>query len=404
MLNRRDPMTRWTLVLASALALGATACGGSEDTDAGADAGVDAGVDTGVEPVDSGPRPDAGFVDSGPRPDAGHYCTSNGEVDVNGTAVAVADVTAPPVSSTGGPAVLSCIDNPPSENPPFITELCFTECLNFMGATPSEADIQALQIDVFTQDDGGNPVDPSYDYTTRRDRQPAGNTGAGGRIIPNTSDCDSGYQIEVGYSNLGEVLASETRYIVRVRTATASSPWPTTYLYNFIRRNDQSPDGNCGNDEQRIPSRQFEFPVPSAALLGAVVTAAGGNVVGADDLQDGLGSGHAIIEARDCAGGGGLTMSGVSAGFSPAPAGAYYLKSDFTVDSAATETADVGLYVAVGFPGNTATSSMTVNVASAVGATSDGSCTEEFGGLEIPVFSDGVTFLRTNRETVVHGR
>lgn len=401
MLNRRDHTTRWTLLLASALTISATACSSTDDPDAGVDAGVDAGFDAGV--VDSGPPADAGFVDAGPRPDAGHYCTSGGQVDVNGTAVTVADPAAPPVSNTGGPAVLSCIDDPPSENPPFISELCFTECVNFLGGTPSPADVMALQLEVFEQDVGGTPSDPSYDYDTRVDRQPAARTNAGSRFLA-TSDCDSGWQVEVGYASLGETLSSETRYVVRVRTATVSNPWPTTYIYNFIRRNDQSPDNACGNDEQRIPSRQFEFPVPSAALLNAAVTAAGGGVVGADDLLDGKGSGHAIIEARDCAGGGGLTISGATAGFSPAPAGGFYLNSEYGLASAAVETEDVGLFVGVGFPGNTATSSMTVNVASALGATTDGSCTEEFGGLQIPVFSDGVTFLRFNRETVLHGR
>jgi len=406
MLKPRDPTTRWTLLLAGALAFGATACSSSEDTDAGPDAGVeDSGIHPDATVVDTGIRYDGGVVDSGPPPDAGHYCTMNGEVDVYGTSVAVADVSGTPVSNTGGPAVTSCIDSPPSENPPFISEFCFTECVNFMGATPTEADVMALDVDVFEQTMGGNPVDPSYDYATGADRQPGANTTAGFRFVPNTMNCDSGWQIELGYSNIGHVLSSETRYVVRVRTATtANADWPTAYIYNFIRRNDQSPDNNCGNDEARIPSRMFEFPVVPASLLSSAVTAAGGNVVGADDLHDGLGSGHALLEARDCAGGGGLTIEGVTAGFSAAPAGAFYLDDDYAVDTTLDETAKTGLFLAVGFPGNTATSSATTNVAAAIGASTDGTCTEEFGGLQIPVYSDGVTLLRMNRETVLHGR
>ncbi len=405
MLIPRDPNNGWTLLLAGALALGATACGSSDETDAGsgADAGVDAGqIQVDATVVDSGPQPDAGMP---PRPDAGHYCTMNGAVDVNGTAVPVADVSGQAQTTTGNGAVTSCIDGPPNDNPGFISELCFAECANFHGATPSEAEVMALQVDVFLQTEDGSPVDPSYDYTTGVDRQPSANAGSGYDWVANTSDCDSGWQLEIGYNSSGDTLNSETSYIVRVRTATtAPGTWPTMYMYNFIRRNDQSPDNNCGNDEQRIPSRAFEFPIIPASMIANAVSAVGSPVVGADDLRDGLGKGHAIIEARDCAGGGGQTMSGVSAGFSPAPQGAYYLGEDNTVQSGDTETLTSGLFIGVGFGSNTATSSSAINVAAAIGLTTDGTCTEEFGGLEIPVFADGVTFLRMNRETVIHGR
>lgn len=404
MLNPRDSKNGWTLLLAGALALGATACGSSDDTDAGSgDAGADAGqVQVDATVVDSGPAPDAGMP---PRPDAGHYCTTGGEVDVNGTAVPVADVSAEAQSSTGSGAVTTCIDGPPSDSPPFISEFCFTECVNFHGPTPSAAEVANLQVTVFEQVKDGNAVDPSYDYTTGADRQPGANTGAGHSWKENSADCDSGWQLEIGYNSIGETLNSETDYVVRVRTATTSAgTWPTMYMYNFIRRNDQSPANNCGNDETRIPSLAFEFPIIPANMIANAVSAVGATVNGSEDLGDGLGKGYAIIEARDCAGGGGQTMSGVSAGFAPAPQGAYYLGDDYTVQTGEAATLTTGLFIGVGFGANTATSSSAMNVAAAIGLTTDGTCTEEFGGLEIPVFADGVTFLRMNRETVLHGR
>lgn len=408
MLNPRDHSYRWTLLFAGALALGVTACSSDDGgEDAGADAGVDSGVSFDATVVDSG-TPDAGFPDSGPAPDAGHYCTMNGEVDVDGTGVPVADVSQTPVTvsnltGTEMPAVLSCIDDPPSDNPPFINELCFAECVSFMGASPTQAEIDALEVTVFAQTMGGQPVDPSYDYVTGADRQPEARTGAGFDFVQNSQDCDSGWQLEIGYSNLGQVLAAETRYIVRVRTATtANADWPTVYMYNFIRRNDEVEDANCGNDEPRTAGRRFEFPIVPASLLSSAVTAAGGNVVGADDLGDGLGSGHAILEARDCAGGSGLTMEHVTGGFDTANAGAFYVGDDYSVSATPTETGALGLLLAVGFDGNTATSSSTIDVVAAVGASTDGTCTEEFGGIRMPVFSDGVTFVRMNRETVLH--
>jgi hypothetical protein len=405
MLKRAHHTMPWPLLLGGALAL-TTACSGEDGGDAGVDGGVDSGVvaDSGVV-QDAGFR-DAGFPDSGPPRDGGHYCTTNGAVTVDGEAVPVGEPSTIPVTSAGTRGVLSCIDRPPNDNPAFINELCFTECLDFFGATPSEGEIQALDVAVFLQTLNGAPVDPSYDYATGQDRMPEGRTAAGFRITANAQDCDSGWQVELGYSNQGAVLSAETRYIVRVRTATTAKGgvWPTEYLYDFIRRNDQVPMVSvCGNAEQRIPGREFVFPVVPASLLASAATAAG-NVTGADDLFDGLGSGHALLEARDCTGGGGISMAHTTGGFLPAPAGAFYLDDELAVDSAATETAGNGLYLGVGFPGNTATSSATVQVSAAIGATTDGTCTEEFGGLEIPVFSDGVTFVRMNRETVLHGR
>lgn len=367
----------------------------------------DAGVrDSGAGGTDATVMPprDGGVRDSGPPADGGHYCTMNGEVDVNGTAVAVADVSGRPTTASGATAVTSCIDNPPSDNPPFINELCFTECLDFLGESPTAADVSALDLDIFFAEMNGNPVDPTYDYGTRRDRMPNGNTGAGFRITENASDCDSGFQIEIGYGSSGQVLAAETQYIIRVRSATSAVDWPTVYMHNFIRRNDEVPQVSvCGNDEQRIPSRAYEFPVVSSALLSSAVSQAG-NVVGAADLTDGLGSGHAIIETLDCTGGGGVPSAGISAGFNPAPAGAYFLDANYGLDTAATETSEAGLYLGVGFPGNTETSSMSVDITGAVGLTTTGACTEEFGGLVFPVYSDGVTYIRMNRETVIHGR
>lgn len=396
------------LILGGMLALG-TACGGDgDDQDGGVDAGpADTGTaDSGDTLPDSGPPRDAGVRDASPQGDAGHYCAAENRVNVEGERVPVAPASTVPEPSAGPRATLNCIDRPPTEHPAW--EYCITECLSFLGETPSADQVESLEIAVFLSEVGGRPVDPSFDPATYLDRTPSARAPVGGTVTavaPNT--CASGWQVELAYLDLGaETMASGTYYTVRVRTSSAApEAWPTTYHHRFVRRNDQVPSLSvCGSKEQRIPGREFVFPVVPASYLQRAVAQAGRAIPGSDNLRDGRGTGYAMFEVRDCSGASGVSISRATAGTLPAPLAELYPAVDFGVARTEAETSLSGLYMAVGFTGTSSASTQALPVVGAVGLTTDGTCTEEFGGTELLTFPDSVTYVRFNRETVLHGR
>jgi hypothetical protein len=385
------------------------ACDG--DDDGGADTGpADTGLDSGVFDTgrpDSGIRPDSGDVDTG-VPDTGvDNCLPNNTVDVDGTGVRVDEATTPPTSSGGGVAVLSCNRTPP---PAFITDYCLVECVTFLGYTPSQAEVDELEFAAYAlEDQTMNPTgaDPTYDPVTGIDNDPTARAGIASIVAaPPGSQCDSGYQLEIGFTagpGAGsESFRSEIRYVVRVRSTTAAPSWVDTYHYDFVRRNDQVPmTSNCGVDETRIPSRAFEFPVIHTSILEDAIAGAGAPVPGSADLFDGRGTGYVVIEARDCAGGGGNPMTNATVGTTPMPISDVYPSDTFALNRTELYTARPGLWFGVGFDAFTATSSLSMDVVGAVGVTSDGMCTEAFGGVSFPVWPDAVTYIRFNRETIL---
>lgn len=406
-MQRREISFGWTLAAAGLLAL-ATACSGDDE---GMDAGPrDAGAsDSGATVPDSGTgEPDAGFVDAGPPRDGGHYCATNDEVDVNGTSVPVDPATTEPEGPGGLTASLTCIDDPPDPSP-FPQQYCITECLDFMGYQPTEDEVRALEFALFRATDAnGAPVDPSFDYDTYQDRSPGAARNFGFQVARNAMNCDSGWQVELGYNDLvpnpgaAQSFAIDEVFTVRVRTAstaTQDASWPTMYYTNFVRRADETA-ANCGN-EQRSPSNNFRWLVVPPTLVDAAVAEAG-NVPGSDDLLDGRGQGYALVEVRDCATGSGGTIAHATGGFVPAPAGTFYLDDTYGLAPDAMETDVFGTFMGVGLGDNTATSSDTADITAAVGLTTDGTCTEEYGGSTMPVYPDSVTFQRFNRETVIH--
>jgi hypothetical protein len=402
------------LLLAAAAAPGCS--GETTSADAGVAADAGAAPDAGEVAPDGGTRPDAG-----PRPDAGdeardggHYCAAGDEVQVDGRGVTVDRAATVPVGAGGDPAALGCIDNPRPEMPVggFVAAYCITECVEFLGHTPTAAEVAALELSAFPQDlEDGELVDPSFDPLTFAERSPRALTGIGARFVESDRNrCPSGWQVEAGFLTLGaESFETERPYVLRVRTASASDAvdaWVTTYHFDFIRRNDQVPTaGNpCGTDEARIPSRSFTFPVVSRRLLEQAIGASSAPIPGADDLEDGFGNGFAMFEMRECSGATGVPMSHATAGTLPAPLASFYPTTAFAFDRARRESDASGRYLALGFTGTASTASAGMLVHGAVGVTRDGTCTEEFGGITFPVFPDALTFVRTSRETVIHSR
>lgn len=399
-----------TLLLFGAVAFFPGCSGDEDDDNSGMDTGVtdtgDAGItDTGRP--DTGTRPDSGTTDTGVMDAGNDTCLPNNMVDVDGTSVTVDEATTEPVTAEGADAVLTCRRAPP---PQFSNDYCLVECLDFLGYTPTQAELDQLEFAVFPLEDiSGNPtgVDPTYSSTTGADKDPNLRLDLGYRVVSQSTDCDSGYHVELGFTaGIGagsESFASEIRYVVRVRAVQTSTPaWVDTYHYGFVRRNDQVPQvPNCGVDEKRVPGRAFVFPVIHDSVVEELVAGAGAAVPGSADLHDNLGTGYAALEARDCSGSNGAKMLSATAGTTPTPIADVYPGDDYALDRTDLFTSATGLWLAVGYDEMTATSSTPMDVAAAMGVTSDGTCTEAHGGTTVPVWPDAVTYVRFSRETTL---
>lgn len=386
-----------------------SACGSDgEKTDGGLAA------DTGT------PRPDAGFAfdagppaDTGPRPDAGqrdagYYCATNNEVAVSGTRVAVNPATMPPTGPENAAATVSCIDDTPPVG--IRAPVRLRACLEFIGGTgaPTAAELAELQIAVFSAKDiDGNTVNPSFDRTTGLDRATVG------RIRPDIvidshvaqTVCRSGVRAEIGRGTVGDDgVKTDVAYTIRVRgsTAAAARTWIPTYFFNAIARADNLEPGSssaqfCTPDTCSV--RLDVYAIRQSAVAEMQTAGGGAALMGAQDLNDGLGSGHAIIQAYDCQN---VPMTNAVAGYSPAPVIKGYVNADRHLDPAAMRTAGLGFYVGLGFTG---TSSATPGqVTAAVGVARGAACTEEFGGGKIAIFPDSFSVFRSGRETPLHGR
>ena len=389
------------------------ACSGNGDGDTGpSDAGVDAGTFDIGPPPDMGGRRDLGpLPDTGPRPDMGppSYCTENGEVTVGIDQVPIEEAMPPHTTSDGNEGRFSCIDNPPDDDPMFTQAFCFVECVNFLGYTPTQQEIDALEFAVFPLVPGAG-IDPSYDFNNGLERSPGEILDIGAMITsPPNNPCPSGYQIEFGFDEFGtERFESEVRrYVIRIRNAlNQPQEWVTTYHYNFIRRNDhQVFTAGCGVVEARIATLGFDFPIIHRSKVEEALAAKNVNVPGGDDLFDGEGNGYVLSEVRDCSGSTGSPTSGASVGTFPAALGGVYADDMYGFGGAQSLTSPTGMHLAVGLGDTSSTSSAAVDVAVAMGITRDGiGCTEEFGGQLLQVYSDSVTFIRGGREIVLHGR
>lgn len=399
-----------SLVLAATSLLVLSACSGDDDGD---DTTVerDGGV---TDPRDGGsgdPR-DAGPRDGGPppvRPDAGHYCAPGDEVQVDGQGVPVDPVSERPQNEFGQTNT-SCIDSPISPQA-MNFEYCLFECVNFMGFDPDPADIAALQVAVFPADDGnGGYLDPSYDRITGQDRSAAERLNIGYNFREVTGNfCDSGWGVEIGFTDLGpSPLFGEIAYTLRVSSSTASSAWVDTYYPYFIRRNASPTVAAAGCNlslvERTTPDVTYDFVVGARSVVSAAAMGAGVPVPGSDDFDDGQGNGYAYLEARDCNGDDGRSITNATGGFLPPALADYYPSDAWDLARRDRVTDQAGRFLGIGFAGTVGTSSASRDIRWGVGISRDGTCTEEYGGGVLPVFPDSLSVLRVNNETILHGR
>lgn len=363
--------------------------------------------DLGVADFDAAFLPDLGFFDggsgdAGPEADAGSACTMNGISMIEGVPVELGDPRGPPENPSGNPSITTCLGQPLIDTTNFQNNYCPVECIETFGVALTEGVVGALDVAVFPEQIGGSDVDPTFDVARGVDRQADARLPVGFRIVESDpAACESGYQLELGFLDLGaQSLLAKERYIVRVRSTSVAVDWPTTYHWGFVRRNDAVPVVSpCASNALRTPDPQIAFPIfPPNIILDGVSLAT--DVVGTDSFADGLGMGHAVIETRDCDRNG-ILMARATAGFFPEPAGAFYLGLNDQLAPASRETTAQGVYLGVGFPGNTATSSATGSTTAGVAVSVNGMCTEAFGGATIPIFPDGVTYFRSGREVTL---
>ena len=364
--------------------------------DAEVDAGEDAGTDAGE---------DAGTRDLGPT-DTGYYCVGeDGTEEVAGEPVVVPEAEAAPTTAGGSTPSTSCIDRRVT---PFgrFRAVCFTQCADFLGFEPTAAQIEAIEIDVFDAEprEGLPPVDPSFDPVTGDERSPDRRLDAGARIVPSDGNtCPSGYQVEMGFLSEGGEIPSQTRHVFRIRDRSSEAPvWATTYVWDFIRQNEQldqlGTDCSAGVGDARIPERGNAFTVVPAALLDAAAETGQVEVPGADDLFDGSGAGYAMVETRDCSSVGALTAH-LTVGLRPAALAGGYLTADgaWISTSSRAGTTDRGLYLGLG----AAPLSGATETRAAVGVDRAGACTETLYGKAFSMFPDAVTFVRMDREATI---
>jgi hypothetical protein len=409
-MNQKRSILALSLLLSGALAL--SGCPSDDDDDGSNDAGTDTGVkdtgstDTGV--TDTGST-DTGINDTGVVDTGVDNCLINETVTIDGTAVTIDEATTDPVTQGDTAAVLSC-RVPPA--PAFQNDYCVVECVDFLGYTPTAQEVDELEVAVFPLYDFGTmtdiDADPTYDHVTGADNDPASRLPVGYIFTsPPNTDCPSGWQLELAFTGNSPgggdtTLVAEFAYTLRVRTATGSPTWIDTYHYGFIRRNDEtSQAAGCGVAEARIPSNRYTFPVVHRSIMESVIGGIGTAIPGSADLTDGLGSGYALLESRDCSSGGGLPMENATLGSTPTPLAGIYPGPAFELDRQALFTSSIGHWFAVGFDEMTATSSTAMGVTGAVGVYSDAMCTEALAGGEFPVIPDSLTFVRFNRENAI---
>jgi hypothetical protein len=383
------------------------------------DGGNDAGVTTDsgnpgrdAEATDSGPD-GGGLPDSGPRADVGpvdggHFCTTGGEVSVNDVDVRVGEASMPGKTPTGMFSDVAC--RRPTAGA-FNDAIFLRGCVTFLGDAPTQAERMqlesnpTLEIALFpARDQGGNPVDPSFDFTTGADRSPSEKLELEVDFDTSVSAavCPSQVQVDIGFdAPTTNAISTEVEYILRVRSSTATGDlWATMYYFGVIARNDSITRIGGGECTAQTCFSRLNFTVARRSALQMLAQQQATPIPGANNLSDGLGSGYSLVEALDCDN---TPIRYAVAGFAPAPLNDGYF-SGTTFDPAAMETGAEGMYMALGFPGQAATSSMAIDAVAAVGVQRDPTCTEEFAGQMIQIYPDSISVLRTGRENVLHQR
>lgn len=377
------------------------ACSGDDSTADGGVSNADA-----TQPVDLGvvSVPDAGRPDAQPRPDAepmdaATYCLENDAFEVEGTSVTVGDTTADPVNRLGEAASLSCRARRPSLN--LGLSIRMEGCLSFIGATPTPAELEQLEVAVFfARNASGDPVDPTYDPATGRDREPDGRLSP--QVVYDTASaaCPSGVRLTLGRDSVGmNAFNSDIEYVVRTRSATTTAGQPLfvdQYNFGIIGRSDRLEGGSGEGCTPQQCAARLELTIARRAAFQALAGQTGANIPGLADLSDHVGSGHAMVQTHDCTD---LTISNVASGFAPAPAARSYLTTDLGFGAGATVTSGSGVLLGVGFTGTTTVAPLTVTAGSAV--TENGSCAEPFAGRTFTVYPDAISLVRLGLENTI---
>jgi hypothetical protein len=400
------------ILLLSGLAACSSSNNGDASTagDAGA-SGEDAApaTDSGTGSADAAPR------DVGPRSDGGmeitdasYYCAVNNEVQVGQTQVAITPAT-DPATTMGSASNTACIDQPPTMGA-FTAPIFIRGCINVLapsGTMTTQSDIDVLDVAVFFAKDPntGDPVDPSWDRATGMDKTSNARIPVHFTVDTNIamSTCASRLQLTIGFQpGLTNSLQSETEYIVRTRTATTAgmmqNVWAPTYYYDIIVRNNKvTGRTDLSTCTPNVCFLRHNFNLIRTAGLRAFANAV--QTPGGDNFADGMGAGYALLEAYDC---GDLPMKNAVAGVSPSALGKGYLDATGMLDTSAMASSDLGLFMALGFMGQDASSTAPIETTAAFGIKRDAMCTEEFGGRKLEVFPDSVSILRSSQEIVLH--
>ncbi|MBI2375101.1 MAG: hypothetical protein HYV07_13980 [Deltaproteobacteria bacterium] len=395
------------IVFRSILAASVIAVAACDDESSENDGGLGDAVAPDAPPrYDGGPLPDTGpRPDSGPAVDAGAEdlrCVENGVIAVGAANVSV-DETTTPATVAGGSPDLSCV----GEDAPRVLAggVTFRACLHVLGGTLTRQQAEdQLSIAIFKSfDDQGTEdrVDPakSADGSDRR---------ADRRISPDVVystnvDCPSGVQVELGRAALAEhQLKADLPYVIRLSDSStiagSGGRWATSYVFGAaVNTSDlEAGSGLGGNCSPNVCRGRVDLFAAGAAWLKDQVTRTGAVVEGGTDLTDGVGDGYAMVQTNDCKD---APLEHATAGFAPEPSEAAYLGADRVVSPTATETADLGLYLGLGFADTSSTSPTTITAA--VGVSSDGTCTEEYAGAQLFVYPDALSVLRAGHRAVL---
>jgi hypothetical protein len=258
--------------------------------------------------------------DAPPDPPPGEVCLNlSGTVDADGLPIrkpeeVVDGCTAAPGTSEGSricerkPPDLSCVgETAPLRSPVRVT---FVGCVSSFGL---EAQSDDLTVTVLRERSAsGEATDPGYDHTGAPGMQ-AENTPAAlvGRTLSTRTEA-------ARCPDLGEFrvedVPTETPLIVRVtdqHVATAARAYVDVYKYNVLLRNASIRSGDTADaplvdDPETFCASNPCFVIDEAntvfrtTFTTVALTAGVSQIMGADDLYDGVGQGHIAGEVQDC--------------------------------------------------------------------------------------------------------
>lgn len=395
-------LVRFTLASAT-LALSLTACSSEESPP---DSGVAPADATSVADMGVAMLPEAGRPDAQARPDAGTMdaavaCIDDGTMTVDGTEVMVGPAGMYPVSRLGSQAVLTCRGRRPTLN--IGAPVRAQGCVEFVGGRATLADLDRLEVAVFyaLDPDTNQPTDPTIDHTTGLDRSPNARIRPDVVFTQEPAVCPNGLRMVIGREAEGpDTIRTDLEYVIRTRSSsvgTAGEPlFVDQYHWGLTIRSDTIDGASADRCSPTTCSGRIDLVLARRAALRSIAGQTGATINGLADLDDHVGSGHLMVQTQDCTG---LTMSNVSAGFTPAAAARSYLTAGYGYSNMATTTSTAGILLGLGFTGTTSVAPRLVTVGAALSV--DGACTEAYAGRAVPVYPDAVSLVRLGRENTI---